>query len=297
MENFLIPCVGSSIVAHVMRYYTIYVIMIGTSLLGLLCGIIGCVVVAKRESLLGDGIAHMAYPGMVASFYLASIKSVLVQLIGALMTATLGILLIQYIKQRTHISYDSILATVLSGSFSIGLVLMSLVQQQAGAKQSGLTRILFGQPAALMKVDLVVISVFIVAILIVLKLYWHHIVSVIFDAVYAQSIGLSVRTIQNAMALISTIGVLLAIQSVGVILMCACLVGPAISARQWAHTFKQMMVISAMIGVFSSMIGTGISSIYSSIPTGPAIVVTISCVVLVSVLIAPKRGILWRAIG
>ena len=90
------------------------------------------------------------------------------------------------------------------------------------------------------------------------------------------------------------VSIIIGLQTVGVILMSAMLIAPAVAARQWTNKLGIMVVLSAIFGAASGIIGTAISSMVSKLPTGPVIVVCMSTIVLISVLFAPNRGIIHR---
>lgn len=88
--------------------------------------------------------------------------------------------------------------------------------------------------------------------------------------------------------------IVIGLQTVGVILMSAMLIAPAVAARQWTNHMYGMVILSAIFSVISGIVGTMISSLVPKMPTGPVIVIGISTIAFLSILIAPNRGILWK---
>lgn len=115
-----------------------------------------------------------------------------------------------------------------------------------------------------------------------------------FDPDYAAVLGFPRGKLNVFLSFLATITVLLSIQAVGIILMSAMLIAPAVAARQWTRRLEPMILLSAVIGALSSAIGTTASSLIPKTPTGPAIVVALSFFVIPGLLLAPKRGILSR---
>lgn len=113
-----------------------------------------------------------------------------------------------------------------------------------------------------------------------------------FDPDYAAVLGFPRGKLNVFLSFLATITVLLSIQAVGIILMSAMLIAPAVAARQWTRRLEPMILLSAVIGALSSAIGTTASSLIPKMPTGPAIVVALSFFVIPGLLLAPKRGIL-----
>lgn len=97
-----------------------------------------------------------------------------------------------------------------------------------------------------------------------------------FDPDYAAVLGFPRGKLNVFLSFLATITVLLSIQAVGIILMSAMLIAPAVAARQWTRRLEPMILLSAVIGALSSAIGTTASSLIPKMPTGPAIVVALS---------------------
>ena len=117
-----------------------------------------------------------------------------------------------------------------------------------------------------------------------------------FDPDYAAVLGFPRGKLNVFLSFLATITVLLSIQAVGIILMSAMLIAPAVAARQWTRRLAPMILLSAVIGALSSAIGTTASSLIPKMPTGPAIVVALSFFVIPGLLLAPQRGILSRCL-
>ncbi len=92
------------------------------------------------------------------------------------------------------------------------------------------------------------------------------------------------------------VAVVVGLQTVGVVLMSAMLVAPGAAARQWSDRLGPMVVVAAAIGGAGGAVGAVLSSLVPRLPTGPTIVLALTAVVVVSVVAAPRRGLLWRVI-
>ena len=90
------------------------------------------------------------------------------------------------------------------------------------------------------------------------------------------------------------IAIVIGLQTVGVVLMSAMIIAPAVAARQWTNRLGFMVLLGAGFGAFSGVTGAFLSSTITNMPTGPTIVLVISGFVVVSLLFAPNRGLLWR---
>lgn len=276
--------------------YTFQTVALGSAFLGIISGVVGSFAVLRKQSLLGDGISHSALPGVVMAFMLTGSKHTEVLLFGAFISGLLATLLITGIVKNSRIKFDSALALVMSVFFGLGMVLLTYVQKIPNSNQAGLKRFIFGQASTLLKRDvhfMLICGVILIAIVI---LFWKEFKIFSFDSEYAQSIGFSNKKINLLLSFMIVLTIIIGLQTVGVILMSAMLISPAVAARQWTNKLWVMVSLSSLFGMISGVIGTALSSLIPKLPTGPAIVICISTIVIISVLFAPGRGIFHRMI-
>ena len=274
--------------------YTFQTVALGAALLGLISGVLGCFSVLRKQSLLGDGVSHSALPGVVIAFILLGSKNTEVLLLGALISGLLATFFIIGIIQYTRIKFDSALALVMSVFFGLGLVLLTYVQKIPNSNQAGLKRFIFGQASTLLQRDIVVMAVCGAILLTFVILFWKEFKLFTFDSDFAQSLGFSPKKLNLLLSFMIVLAIIIGLQTVGVILMSAMLIAPAVAARQWTNKLWMMALLSAVFGMVSGVAGTAASSMVPKLPTGPAIVVCVSVIVVMSVLFAPGRGILHK---
>ena len=274
--------------------YTFQVVALGSALLGMISGVMGSFAVLRKQSLLGDGVSHAALPGVVMAFVLLGTKNTEVLLLGALVSGLLATLFIVSIVKHTRIKFDSALALVMSVFFGLGLVLLTYVQKMPNSNQAGLNRFIFGQASTLLQRDLVLMLVSGVVLLSLVLLFWKEFKLFSFDSDFAQSLGFSPIKLNLLLSAMIVVAIIIGLQTVGVILMSAMLITPAVAARQWTNKLWVMVTLSAFFGAISGVAGTAVSSLIPKLPTGPAIVVFVSIIVIISVLFAPGRGVLHR---
>ncbi len=283
----------SSILA-LFQDYTFQTVALGSTLLGLISGVLGSFAVLRKQSLLGDGVSHSSLPGVVMAFVLLGSKNTEVLLLGALVSGLLATLLIVGIVRHTRVKFDSALALVMSVFFGLGLILLTYVQKIPNSNQAGLKRFIFGQASTLLQRDIDLMMICGLVLLILILLFWKEFKLVTFDSDFAQSIGFSPKKLNLLLSFMMVLAIIIGLQTVGVILMSAMLITPAVAARQWTNRLWVMVTLSALFGAVSSVAGTAVSSLVPKLPTGPAIVVCVSIIVVISVLFAPGRGILHR---
>lgn len=273
--------------------YSARSVLIGASLLGVVGGVMGCYAFLRRQSLLGDALAHAALPGVCLAFLLTQSKNTLVLFSGALGTGLLGALFIVGIVRLSRIKEDAAIGMVLSVFFGVGIVLLTYIQKQPYGNQSGLDKFLFGQAATLLPADLWIMGGLGAAVLLTVFLLFKELKLLCFDPDYGRSVGFPIRRLEILLTLLLVVVVVVGLQTVGVILIVATLVMPAAAARQWTSRLSLMLVLAALLGGASGATGAVLSASIPKLPTGPVIVLLASLVLLLSLLVAPGRGILW----
>jgi manganese/zinc/iron transport system permease protein len=274
--------------------YTLRLVAAGSAVLGATSGALGSFAYLRRQSLLGDAVSHAALPGIVLAFMLTGSKVPLVLMLGAGVAGWIATLGVQVIVRRSRVPYDSALGIVLAVFFGFGLVLLTLVQRRADTAQAGLESFLFGQAASLLKRDVVAMAVLGAVALVLLILLWKEFKLLSFDSDFGASLGLPVRRLDGLLTFLLVVAIIIGLQTVGVVLMSAMIVAPGAAARQWSRRLAPMVLIAAAIGVVSGVSGSVISSSMPRMPTGPTIVLILSLIVVVSLFMAPRRGLLWR---
>ena len=274
--------------------YTFQIVALGSALLGIISGVFGSFAVLRKQSLLGDGVSHSALPGVVIAFLLTGTKNTEILLLGALITGLLATLIIIGVVRTTRIKFDSALALVLSVFFGAGLVFLTYSQKLPNANQAGLDRFIYGQAAALLQRDVNLMIISGVILIGIVVLLWKEFKVFAFDPEFAQTIGLPVKWLNVLLSLLIVVAIIIGLQTVGVILMSAMLIAPAVAARQWVNRLSHMVILSSIFGAISGVLGSYISSTSTHLPTGPIIVVCITCITAFSLLFAPHRGIVHR---
>ena len=125
---------------------------------------------------------------------------------------------------------------------------------------------------------------------------WKEFKLTTFDPVFARVIGLPVLALEAVLTTMIALAVVVGLQMVGVVLMAAMIIAPAVAARQWTNRLETMVVLSALIGMVSGLFGALVSATGRGLATGPLIVLAVSACVIVSLLLAPGRGLVFEAL-
>ena len=276
--------------------YTLRTITLGTAILGAICGMLGSFAVLRKQSLLGDAISHAALPGIAIAFLITGTKETNVLLIGALISGLIGAFWIRGITRNTHLKSDTALGLILSLFFGFGMLLLTFIQKQPNANQSGLDKFLFGQAATLLARDVWFMAIVTGICLIVLILFWKEFKLLLFDADYTKTLGFNTKFIDILITSFIVVAIVLGLQTVGVVLMSAMLLAPAAAARQWTNSLSVMVILAAIFGAFAGVVGTAISASQDNLSTGPVIVLVAAVFVIFSFIFSPSRGLLFRQI-
>ncbi len=276
--------------------YTLRTITLGTAVLGAICGMLGSFAVLRKESLLGDAISHAALPGIALAFLITGIKDSSVLMLGALVSGLIGTFWIRGITSKTHLKSDTALGLILSVFFGFGMLLLTFIQKQPNANQAGLDKYLFGQAATLVESDVRLMIIITGISLFVMLLFWKEFKILLFDAEYTKTLGFNTKFIDVLVTFLIVLAIVLGLQTVGVVLMSAILLAPAAAARQWTNSLGKMVVLAAIFGAFSGVLGTAISASQNNLSTGPVIVLVAGVFVLFSFIFSPGRGLLFRQI-
>jgi manganese/zinc/iron transport system permease protein len=276
--------------------YTLRNVALGATLLGVVSGVLGAFAVLRRQALIGDALAHAALPGIAVAFMLTGSRETLVLLLGAGIAGWIGTLIFQRIVHDTVLSEDTALGVVLSVFFGVGIMLLTLIQNRNDASQAGLDRYLFGQAAALVADNVRTFAILGAAALTLLVLFYKEFSLLSFDPAFAASLGLPVRALDVLLTSLLVVAVMIGLQTVGVVLMAAMVIGPGAAARQWTDRLPAMLALSGLFGGLAGVAGAVISVQAERLPTGPMIILALTAIVLVSLALAPRHGMLPEAL-
>lgn len=263
------------------------VITMSAILIGGISGALGVVMVLRKRSLLGDAIAHATLPGVAIAFLLFG-KDPLMLVLGASIAGVLGVALVVLITNTTRLRTDVVMGMMLAVFFGVGMVLLTYIQKLPTTGQAGLTAFIFGQAAAVVWNDVTLLLVIGLPILALVIVAWPVVHAFCFDQAWLQARGLPAFVVDIVVMFFISVIVALGLPMVGALLMSALLIAPAVAARQWVRSMSGMMLLAALIGSASGVIGAYLSATFDRIPTGPTIVFVCVVVALVSLYVAPQ---------
>jgi manganese/zinc/iron transport system permease protein len=277
--------------------YNTAVVLLGASLLGLVGGMTGCFVLLRRRALISDAISHATLPGVAIGFLVGlwlgvEGRSLPILLAGAAISAALGALAVQWIKDHTRLAEDAAIGTVLSVFFGLGVVLLSHIQTLPTAGQAGLDSFLLGQTAGMAIGEAYLIAGLALAVTAMLLLLYRRFQVLAFDEDFAAALGWSTTRLDLILVGLALAVVVIGLQTVGLILIIALLIIPPVSARLWTDRLGRMVALAGLFGALSAYLGAGTSAIAPNLPTGGMIVMVAAAIALISLFAAPHRGLI-----
>lgn len=282
-----------SLLNDLIHDYTLRNVALGSAVLGIVSGVLGSFAVLRRQGLMGDALSHAALPGVCLAYMVTGTKTPLVLMLGAAVAGWLGMLAILQIVRRTKIDSGSALGIVLTVFFGFGVVLLTIIQKSNDANQAGLDKFLFGQAAALVQEQVVTMSVLGALALLVVWVLFKEFKLLSFDPEFAGTLGMKTHFLGTVLTGLLVVAIVIGLNTVGVVLMSAMLVAPAAAARQWTHSLSRMVLYAGLIGAGSGLVGSVFSVVEEKVPTGPAIVICLGIVVVLSLLFGSAQGLVW----
>lgn len=270
-------------------------VLLGTLMLGFTCGIVGVLVVLNKKALIVDAVSHSILPGICVGFMLSGVKNPVYLIAGGMVAGAIAVFLVDWISKKSRIKKDASIAITLSVLFSVGVILLNLIQHSGNSNQSGLSDFLFGKAATIVESDLYVFAFICGLVLIIIPIFYQHFKIALFDAGFAKTIGLSEKLIQSLISGLIIISTAIGIQTVGIILMSALIITPASSAFFWTNNFKKSIILSGLFAAISSVLGVFISYLSPDMPTGPWIIVMLSSIAILSAFFS-KKGLITKRI-
>jgi len=250
------------------------------AVVGLLAPAVGFFLVQRRQSLIGDGIGHVAFAGVAAGILLD-----VAPVLTALVAAVLGGIVIELLRSRGGAAGDQALALVFYTGIALGVVLISV----AGALNADLFQYLFGSILTVTRGDLALIAALgAVGIATVVFLY-RALAGVAIDEEGARVAGVPIGALNVAVAALAAVTVALSMRVVGILLVAALMVLPVSAASRVAWSMRSSLALSMAIGLGSALSGLTISY-YADLPPGGTIVLVAAGVFAVAAFTSVARG-------
>jgi ABC-type Mn2+/Zn2+ transport system permease subunit len=251
------------------------------TLSGALCGLVGVYVVLKGMSYIGHGLSHAIFGGFAASALLG-----VNFFLGAGAWGFAAAMMINGVTRRRSIGSDAAIGVITTASFAIGVALI----KRYGSGGKNPDSLLFGQILGVSDADVwLLAAVMVVAVLVVFFLYRPLLFST-FDPEVAEVSGVATARVDALLTLVLAASILATMTVLGVTLVAATLVIPAVVARMLTDSFGRMLLLATVIGAACGFVGMNLSY-HLDIPSGPMIVLTGSGLFAVVFAATGRRGL------
>ena len=261
--------------------------------MGILCGMLGPFIVLRNMSLIGDALSHAVLPGVVVSFMIVDYNT-FGFFIGAVCAGMISALSITWIQQHLPTKNDAAIGIIYTVMFALGVMGISKLSKDHGA-HIDLKDFLFGNVLGVSDSDLwMTCSITLLVILAIYLLYKPLFLST-FQPTIARAMGVRTRALHYFLMLLLSFAVVASLQTVGVILVVALLVAPTSTALLLTHRLHYVIVVSAIIGLISSIVGM-YGAIQLETTPGPAMAVVAGFLFLLGAFLAPRHGLIFKRI-
>ncbi len=258
--------------SDVFQYGYLLNAFIACLLSGVVCGVVGCYVVARRMVFLSGGITHASFGGLGIAFYLGANP-----IIGALIFAVLSALGIERASYKGYMREDSAIGIVWSVGMAIGAIAMAM---REGYTSGELEAYLFGSIITVTQQDVLWLGILTLLIVTGAVLWLRPIMYVAFDATFAQSKGIPTRLIAYAMSAIIAITIVLSIRTMGIVLLISLLTLPVVIVNTLSKNFHTWVISAPIVAIFGNIVGLALSYNFE-IPPGASIIFTLVLTLIV----------------
>ena len=286
-HNSISPVPPMAFLLEPLQYAFMTRALLASVIVGVLCAVMGTYVVLRGMAFLGDALAHAILPGVAIAYVLQGDL-----LLGALAAAVLVALGIGLFSRQGTIKEDTAIGILFAAALALGVALISTIKTYA----VDLTHILFGNVLGVSTSDLWLTAGLGAVILLAVAILYKPFIVISFDPVLAATMRLPAEALRLLMLVMLGLTVVVSMQTVGVGLAAAMLVTPAATAYLLTRRLLPMMLISAMLGALSSLVGL-YASYYANVVSGAAIVLTATAFFLAAWLFNPRQGVLRRRLS
>jgi len=259
------------------------------------CALVGCFLVLRRMSMMGDALSHAVLPGLVVAFLLSGSTGIVPLFLGAAAVGLLTTYLTQTLHQYARVPSDASMGIVFTSMFAIGVVLVKkyvggLHFDIACVYEGSLELVPFAEPIAGLPRPLFTTLVVLLVNLTVLIFLWKELKLSSFDANLATTMGFSATALHYLLMTLVAVTAVASFEAVGSILVVAMLIVPAATAHLLCDRLSIMLAISVVVGIAASILGYWAADYWDTNIAGMMTVV-VGVLYGLAVLFSPRYGI------
>lgn len=249
-------------ILNALSYEFIQRALVAGLFISVLCAVLGVFLVLKRFSLIGDGLAHVAFGGVALGLFLGVYPFYVA--VPVAMLGSLGILLV---AEDNKLFGDAAIGIISSVGMAGGILLASL----AGGFNVDLFSYLFGNILSVSGAEVVFSVLLSLLVIGLVRLFYYDLLSITFDEEYARASGINTKLINRILILLTAVSVVLAVKVVGAVLVSSLLILPAATALQLSGSFRSTIYYAALFSILSVSLGLLTSFIFN-LPPGATII-------------------------
>ncbi|TGB03454.1 metal ABC transporter permease [Halobacillus salinus] len=269
----------------VLHYGFLQKALLTSVMVGIICGVIGCFIILRGMSLMGDAISHAVLPGVAIS-YMFGINF----FFGAVLSGILTAVGIGFVSQNSRIKHDTSIGIMFTSAFAAGIIVITMLKSS-----TDLYHILFGNVLAVRASDMWITLGISLVVLIAVYLFYKELLVTSFDETMGAAYGLPVRLIHYFLMMLLTLVTVASLQTVGIVLVVAMLITPAATAYLLTERLWVMIFLAAGLGSVAAIVGLYFSFTYN-LASGATIVMAATALFVLAFLFSPKHGLLWKTL-
>ena len=281
-------------IMEMLQYDYVYRALIASSMVGIMCGILGCFIVLRNMALIGDALSHAILPGVVIGFIIAG-HNFFAFFIGAVVAGFIAAVLITWIQRNIKTKEDAAIGIVFTFMFALGVIGISWLTRQEGVHLD-LKDFLFGNILGISDLDLVMTSMITLFVVLCILIFYRFFFVTTFQPMVARTMGIKTGVIHYFLMLLLSFAVVASLQSVGVILVVAMLIIPASAAQLLTQRLVHMIILSSLLGLSSAVLGLFFAILIGTAP-GPAMTICATLFYILAVVFSPQKGLLMKSIN
>lgn len=267
--------------------------LVASSMVGIMCGIIGAFIVLRNMSLIGDALAHAILPGVVVAFLLVG-YSTLGFFIGSVIAGLIAAAGITWIQHNVKTKNDAAIGIVFTSMFSLGVMGISYISNRpGGGVHLDLKDFLFGTVLGISNEDIYLTAATMIFTLISISFLYRQLFITTFQPIIAETMGISVKFIHYFLMLLLSFAVVSSLRTVGVILVVAMLITPASTSLLLSNKLKNVIILSGFFGLLSAVSGLLVAILLNTTP-GPAMCIMATIIYFLAAIFAPEKGMLSK---
>jgi len=257
--------------------------LLASVIVSVVAAVVGSYVILKGMAFIGEALPHASFGGVAVAFALGENLYV-----GGGVAALITALLIGFIGRRGLVKYDTAIGILFVAAFAVGLAVVSREDNYTG----DLFSFVFGNVLAVSWGDVWLTAAIGALVIALVVLFYKELLFTAYDPTMAAATGLPVGPLQYGLLALLALTTVITLQTVGVVLVVALLVTPAATAQLLTRSLPAMMVVGAILGAASSLIGLYVAW-HADLSASASIVLSATTLFLLTFALAPRRGLVW----